>query len=128
MAVWHWSLGAGQSDAGSSQAPPPVPELEVEVEVEVDVGLDAPSPPVPVPLNYRLAPPEWVYILQDAQVNMLIAAEEYLPAIASIRGELTHVTHYIAFTEHPPGGWSSPGRKHGLSLVLSAGTPRSADP
>ena len=26
---------------------------------------------VPVPLNYRLAPPEWVYILQDAQVNML---------------------------------------------------------
>jgi acyl-CoA synthetase (AMP-forming)/AMP-acid ligase II len=26
---------------------------------------------VPVPLNYRLAPPEWAYILQDAQVRLL---------------------------------------------------------
>lgn len=26
---------------------------------------------VPVPLNYRMAPPEWAYILQDAQVRLL---------------------------------------------------------
>jgi acyl-CoA synthetase (AMP-forming)/AMP-acid ligase II len=74
---------------------------------------------VPVPLNYRLTPPEWVYILQDAQVNMLIAAEEYLPAIASIRGELTQVTHYIALTEHPPGGW----RAYGQWIASQATTP-----
>ena len=60
---------------------------------------------VPVPLNYRLAPPEWAYILQDAEATLLIAAEEYLPALTNIQGELTHVTHYIALTEHPPGGW-----------------------
>ena len=36
---------------------------------------------VPVPLNYRLAPPEWAYILQDAEATLLIAAEEYLPAL-----------------------------------------------
>src|SRR3972149_10584261 len=28
---------------------------------------------VPVPLNYRLAAPEWVYIINDAQAKMLIA-------------------------------------------------------
>jgi acyl-CoA synthetase (AMP-forming)/AMP-acid ligase II len=60
---------------------------------------------VPVPLNYRLAPPEWAYILQDAQVKMLIVAEEYLPAITGIRGELTRVERCIALTEHPPVGW-----------------------
>ena len=60
---------------------------------------------VPVPLNYRLAPPEWAYILQDAQAKLLIAAEEYLLAIDGIRGELMCVEHCIAFTEHPPRGW-----------------------
>jgi acyl-CoA synthetase (AMP-forming)/AMP-acid ligase II len=62
---------------------------------------------VPIPLNYRLAPPEWGYILQDAQAKLLIAAEEYLPAIAGLRGQLTGVEHCIAFTEHPPGGWEA---------------------
>jgi fatty-acyl-CoA synthase len=36
---------------------------------------------------------------------MLIAAEEYLPAITGIRGELTRVERCIALTEHPPVGW-----------------------
>jgi fatty-acyl-CoA synthase len=60
---------------------------------------------VPVPLNYRLAPPEWAYILQDAQAKMLIVAEEYLPAITGIRGELTRLEHCVALTKHPPVGW-----------------------
>jgi acyl-CoA synthetase (AMP-forming)/AMP-acid ligase II len=60
---------------------------------------------VPVPLNYRLAPPEWAYILQDAQAKLLIVAEEYLPAITGIRGELTRLEHCIALTEDPPVGW-----------------------
>jgi acyl-CoA synthetase (AMP-forming)/AMP-acid ligase II len=60
---------------------------------------------VPVPLNYRLATPEWAYILQDTQAKLLIAAEEYLPAIDGIRSELTCRAHGIALTERPPGGW-----------------------
>jgi acyl-CoA synthetase (AMP-forming)/AMP-acid ligase II len=62
---------------------------------------------VPIPLNYRLAPQEWGYILQDAQAKLLIAAEEYLPAIAGLRGKLTDVEHSIAFAEHPPEGWEA---------------------
>jgi acyl-CoA synthetase (AMP-forming)/AMP-acid ligase II len=58
-----------------------------------------------VPLNYRLAPPEWAYILQDAQVKLLIAAEEYLPAIDGIRSEVTCMAHGIALNERPPGSW-----------------------
>jgi acyl-CoA synthetase (AMP-forming)/AMP-acid ligase II len=62
---------------------------------------------VQVPLNYRLAPPEWGYILNDAQAKLLIVAEEYLPAIDGIQAELTHVEQCIALTEHPPGGWTA---------------------
>jgi acyl-CoA synthetase (AMP-forming)/AMP-acid ligase II len=60
---------------------------------------------VPVPLNYRLAPPEWGYILKDAQAKLLMVAEEYLPAIVGIRGRLMGAEHGIALTENPPGGW-----------------------
>src|SRR5262245_66533377 len=28
---------------------------------------------VPVPLNYRLAPPEWKYILEDARAELVVA-------------------------------------------------------
>jgi len=35
-----------------------------------------------VPLNYRLAAPEWTYILDDAQPRMLVAAGQYLTATA----------------------------------------------
>ena len=73
---------------------------------------------VPVPLNYRLAPPEWAYILQDAQVKLLIAAEEYLPAIDGIRSELTCLAHGIALTERPPGSW----RKYSQWIASQATT------
>jgi acyl-CoA synthetase (AMP-forming)/AMP-acid ligase II len=43
---------------------------------------------VPVPLNYRLAPAEWAFILNDAEADVLFAAEEFLPAVEGIRGEL----------------------------------------
>ena len=36
---------------------------------------------VPVPLNYRLSPPEWRYIITDAQAKLLIAAREYVAAV-----------------------------------------------
>src|SRR5512145_205383 len=32
---------------------------------------------VPVPLNFRLAPAEWSYILNDAEAKILFAAGEY---------------------------------------------------
>ena len=36
---------------------------------------------VPVPLNYRLAPPEWAYILNDSRSSVLITSAEHQEGI-----------------------------------------------
>ena len=59
---------------------------------------------VPVPLNYRLAPPEWAYIINDAGAKMLIAAGGYVEAADAIRGELTSVERFAAI-EASADGW-----------------------
>jgi acyl-CoA synthetase (AMP-forming)/AMP-acid ligase II len=41
-----------------------------------------------VPLNYRLAPPEWAYILNDCGARVLFAAGEFTAGIDAVRGEL----------------------------------------
>jgi acyl-CoA synthetase (AMP-forming)/AMP-acid ligase II len=51
---------------------------------------------VMVPLNYRLAPPEWRYIVNDAGAKLLIAQDALAAAMAKVRGELTAVKHWIA--------------------------------
>jgi acyl-CoA synthetase (AMP-forming)/AMP-acid ligase II len=51
---------------------------------------------VPVPLNYRLAPPEWVYILNDAGAQLLVAERELAGALAPLRGELASVKRFVA--------------------------------
>jgi acyl-CoA synthetase (AMP-forming)/AMP-acid ligase II len=59
---------------------------------------------VPVPLNYRLAPPEWAYIVNDARARMLLAGGEFLPALAEIRGKLETVEHWVAL-DGDGDGW-----------------------
>lgn len=49
-----------------------------------------------VPLNYRLAPPELAYIINDAQARVLLASAEYTRVVDGIRSELKSVTRYIA--------------------------------
>src|SRR5262245_17863780 len=59
-----------------------------------------------VPLNYRLAPVEWRYILEDAGVKLLIATGEYLPAVDPLRGELRRIERFIAIDAPPnAAGW-----------------------
>ena len=60
---------------------------------------------VPVPLNYRLAPAEWTYIINDAQAKMLIAAGEYVNAADGIRCEFQTVEGLVAVNGEPPAGW-----------------------
>src|SRR6516225_4066653 len=36
---------------------------------------------VPVPLNYRLAPPEWAFILDDSGARLLVADHEFVPGL-----------------------------------------------
>jgi acyl-CoA synthetase (AMP-forming)/AMP-acid ligase II len=50
----------------------------------------------PVPLNYRLAPPELAYIINDAGAKVLIVSAEYVEAINSVRNQLKTVQKFIA--------------------------------
>jgi acyl-CoA synthetase (AMP-forming)/AMP-acid ligase II len=60
---------------------------------------------VSVPLNYRLAPAEWAYILNDAGAKLVFAAGEYPQAINPIRNELTTVEHFVAIDGPNAAGW-----------------------
>ncbi|HTO52137.1 MAG TPA: long-chain-fatty-acid--CoA ligase [Myxococcota bacterium] len=58
---------------------------------------------VPVPLNYRLAPPEWSYIVNDARAELLFARGALVSAIDPVRGELASVRRCIALEARVPG-------------------------
>src|SRR3990172_4387384 len=60
---------------------------------------------VPVPLNYRLSPGEWTYIINDAGARLLIAADEYVQAVDSIRGELKSVERFVGVNVGDIEGW-----------------------
>ena len=62
---------------------------------------------VPVPLNYRLAPPEWSYIVGDAGAKLLVARGELVDAIDRVRSELKSVQRCIALDAAPRAGWES---------------------
>jgi acyl-CoA synthetase (AMP-forming)/AMP-acid ligase II len=59
---------------------------------------------VPVPLNYRLAPPEWAYIVRDSGARLLLAQETFTSALAPLRGELSGVKRCVAL-DGAPAGW-----------------------
>jgi acyl-CoA synthetase (AMP-forming)/AMP-acid ligase II len=60
---------------------------------------------VPVPLNYRLAPPEWRTILQDAAPKLVLARGELCAASAPLRAELPGVERWVALDAPAPEGW-----------------------
>lgn len=61
---------------------------------------------VPVPLNYRLAPREWLYIIDDAGSEVLFCTNEFIQAINSVREELSKVQAFVCLDgEHD--GWTS---------------------
>ncbi|MCH7522957.1 MAG: long-chain-fatty-acid--CoA ligase, partial [Chloroflexi bacterium] len=60
---------------------------------------------VPVPLNYRLAAPEWAYIINDAQAKMLIASAAYVSIADGFRSELMTVERFIAIGADGAEGW-----------------------
>jgi acyl-CoA synthetase (AMP-forming)/AMP-acid ligase II len=63
---------------------------------------------VPVPLNYRLAPPEWVQILRDAQCRLVIASSEYAATVDGVAADLPGVSRWITLGDAGPGSrWIS---------------------
>jgi acyl-CoA synthetase (AMP-forming)/AMP-acid ligase II len=61
---------------------------------------------VPVPLNYRLAGPEWAYIVNDSEARLLVARGELALAIEAIRGEIPKVERFVGLAAEMPG-WTS---------------------
>lgn len=51
---------------------------------------------VPVPLNFRLAPAEWAFIINDSGAKLLIASAEYVEGIDKVRDDLKTVTTFVA--------------------------------
>lgn len=61
---------------------------------------------VPVPLNYRLAPAEWSYIINDAGSKLLFAAKELVEAVDPVRPELKDALACYAIDAEVPDGWT----------------------
>src|SRR5512147_540365 len=59
---------------------------------------------VTIPLNYRLAPAEWSYILNDADAKVLCVAGNYLQDVETIRAALKSVDKFIAI-DGAIAGW-----------------------
>ena len=60
---------------------------------------------VPVPLNYRLSPPEWSYIINDADAKLLISEGGFLNALTRVRQEWKTVRRCIAIGGEEATSW-----------------------
>src|SRR5690606_21032465 len=58
---------------------------------------------VVVAVNWRLAPPEVAYVINDARADVLFVGEEFFPVVERIRGELQTVRKIIAVSGSHPG-------------------------
>jgi acyl-CoA synthetase (AMP-forming)/AMP-acid ligase II len=57
-----------------------------------------------VSVNWRLAPPEVAFIINDARAEVLFVGEEFYPVIERIREQLTTVRHIVTLAG-PHGDW-----------------------
>ncbi len=62
----------------------------------------------PVPVNYRLAPNEWAYIINDCGARILIASASSAEAIEPVRGELGSIEQFKVIGD-AVDGWESYG-------------------
>jgi fatty-acyl-CoA synthase len=63
-----------------------------------------------VPLNYRLVPPDFVYIVNHGGVKVFLVDHELVPVVSQIAPELESVQHYVLLAdkgEKPPADWLS---------------------
>jgi len=64
---------------------------------------------VPVPLNYRLAPAEWAFIVNDARCAIVLAQDAYVDALESVREDCPVVTTWVAMGDAGTlrAGWTA---------------------
>ena len=75
------------------------------------------------PLNYRLSPPEWRYIINDAQARLLLATSEYVAAVEEFRSALETVERFVTIDALGAMGWRRTAhlRQDKLSIVENEG-------
>ncbi len=61
---------------------------------------------VPTPLNYRLAPPEWAYIVDNCTATVLVCEAEFCAGIDKVRDKLPNIEHFICL-DAEVDGWQS---------------------
>ena len=77
---------------------------------------------VPVPLNWRLAPPEWAYIIDNADAKVIIAEAEFCSGVEAAGDQIPNVQHRIAIgLQSPKEKWVDFGSWWG---ECSAATPQ----
>src|SRR5580658_8091579 len=59
---------------------------------------------VAVPLNYRLTPPEALYVINHSDAEVAYVDYEHAPMFAALRGQLEKVRHFIAVGGPAPDG------------------------
>ena len=78
-----------------------------------------------VPVNFRLAPVEIAYVVNDAQAEFLFVGRDFYPVIEKVRGELASVRRIVALHgEHPewPGyaAWVAAQEPRDPALPIAA--------
>jgi len=79
-----------------------------------------------VPVNFRLAPPEIVYVVNDAKAELFFVGQEFYSVVEKVRGELSSVRRVVALHgEHAewPGyaAWIASQEASDPGLPLAAG-------
>jgi len=60
------------------------------------------------PVNWRLAPPEIAFVVNDAEAPILFVGEPFAKAVTGVAGELTAMRHIVYWgSTAPPAGWQS---------------------
>src|ERR1700745_48198 len=77
-----------------------------------------------LPLNFRLAPRELAYILNDAGVKVLFLEKEFAEVVDSFRQSVSTVQTFFMLDAAPQGAWLSP---RNYEDILAAATPYRAD-
>lgn len=73
-----------------------------------------------LPLNFRLAPDELSYILNDSGATVVFLQREFLPLVDSFRQKLSSVKHFVLLDAPVEAGWLSPAN---YDQMLDAASP-----
>src|SRR5579864_8542712 len=77
-----------------------------------------------LPLNFRLAPHELAYILNDSGAKVLFLEKEFLEIVNSFRESALNIQTFILLDAAPQGSWLSP---RNYEDILAAATPYRAN-